>query len=63
MFVSIERIIRMDKQDMSRTCGFKDAELGFKRASCEITDEEYDEYFDNNCGKCKYMCEICMYGE
>ena len=41
----------MQKQDMSATCGFKDVEL------------YYDEYWNNNCGKCVHMVEICMYGE
>ena len=25
--------------------------------------EEWNKWFDEHCGKCKYMCEICMYGE
>ena len=53
----------MDKIDMSSTCGFKDAEMWHKHYNHEITDEEFNKYWDNNCGKCIHMCEICMYGE
>lgn len=48
---------------MSSTCGFKDMEMWCKRASGEITDEEFYVYWNSNCGKCLYMCEICMCGE
>lgn len=53
----------MDKIDMSSICGFKDAEMWYKCYNREITDEEFNIYWDNNCGKCVHMCEICMYGE
>lgn len=51
------------KQDMSATCGFKDSEMWHKRDQGEISDNEFDSYWDNNCGKCIHMCEICMCGE
>ena len=25
--------------------------------------DEWNKWFGEHCGKCKYMCEICMYGE
>jgi len=50
-------------QDMSATCGFKDTAMYYKREIGEITEGEYFEYYDNNCGKCIYMWEICMCGE
>ena len=53
----------MQKQDMSATCGFRDVELYYKLKDGEITQEEYDEYWNNNCGKCVHMVKICMYGE
>jgi hypothetical protein len=53
----------MNKQDMSKECGFKDADMYYARESSKITDEEFNQYWDNNCGKCLYMCEICMCGE
>lgn len=53
----------MKKKDMSGTCGFKDVEMYYKCENGEISNLEFLEYFNNNCGKCKYMCEICMYGE
>lgn len=45
------------KQDMSKTCEFKYQE---KR---EMSQEEWQKWYDSNCAKCQYMCEICMYGE
>lgn len=53
----------MQKQDMSATCGFRYVELYYKFKNGEATQEEYDEYWNNNCGKCEHMNEICMYGE
>ena len=53
----------MQKQDMSATCEFRDVELYYKLKNGEITQEEYDEYWNNNCSKCIHMVEICMYGE
>ena len=48
---------------MSSLCDFKDAEMYYKHHNHEITKEEFNEYWDNNCRKCVHMCEICMYGE
>jgi hypothetical protein len=46
---------------MSKTCGFKDAEMYYDRESGEITEEEFNQYWDNNCGKC-FICVkfVCM---
>ena len=52
----------MSKQDMSKECGFKEMEMFYKHYNGEITVEELDEYYNNNCMKCIYMYEICMYG-
>jgi hypothetical protein len=53
----------MQKQDMSEMCEFKNVELYYKLQNGEITQEEYDNYWDNYCSKCEYMNEICMYGD
>ena len=52
----------MDKKDMSKTCGFKDAEMDYK-AGKEITYEEAEQWYKENCYQCKYASDICMYGE
>lgn len=52
-----------NKLDMSKECGFKDAEMWHKCSSGEITQEELNIYWNNYCGKCVYMNEICMCGE
>jgi hypothetical protein len=53
----------MDKQDMSKECGFKDIEMFYKRYNGEISQQEHDEYYKKFCGKCEYASDICMYGE
>ena len=53
----------MDKLDMSKNCGFNDVEMWHKRDRNEITQEEYDIWVTNNCSKCTYSSDICMYGE
>ena len=52
-----------NKLDMSKTCGFKDAEIWYKYYNGEISAKEFDEYHNNNCLKCIYASDICMYGE
>lgn len=44
----------------------KDCELAYfemcgKRFSGEITDKEFDEWYDGHCAKCVYMSEVCMF--
>lgn len=53
----------MDKQDMSKSCGFKSVEIWNKYYNDEITAKEFDEYYQNYCLKCIYTSDICMYGE
>ena len=53
----------MSKQDMSKECGYKDAEMHFKRDYGMITEEEFNEYWNKYCGRCLFMCDICMCGE
>lgn len=50
--------------DMHDRCGFKYDEYWFKtNITHEIRTEEFNKWHDSHCGRCKYMCEICMYGE
>ena len=50
-------------KDMSSKCGIKYFEMCIQERDGQITDEEFQEWFADNCAKCSYMCEICMYGE
>jgi len=47
---------------MSKHCKFADLDMMLKRENGEITNEEFQKWYDENCGKCIHMCEICMYG-
>ena len=52
------------KQDMSKTCGFSYQDNWTKaNVTHEISQEEWKKWYTTHCGKCQYMCEICMYGE
>lgn len=42
------------KYDMSDKCGFLYE---------EPRTPEWEQWYMENCDKCCYMCEICMYGE
>jgi hypothetical protein len=53
----------MKKYDMSKTCAFKNFDMWKAHVENRITDEEYYSWYDQHCGRCKYMCEICMWGE
>lgn len=48
---------------MSPTCGFKDSEMWHAADEGEITDIEYDIWYEAHCAKCIYAYEICMYRE
>lgn len=52
----------MDKKDRSRTCEFKDAEMHYM-AGKEVTYEESEKWFNENCIQCIWAGDICMYGE
>lgn len=51
------------KIDMSKKCGFKYYEYRKLKAENALSQDEWNNWYGNNCSKCKYMCEICMYGE
>lgn len=54
----------MDKEDMSEYCDFKYNEYWLAANHLHtMSQDEWNKWFDERCGKCKYMCEICMYGE
>lgn len=57
-------MLENNKQDMSKMCNFKYEENWIKANHDKTMEqEEWDKWFSEYCGKCKYMCEICMYGE
>ena len=53
-----------NKQDMSKICNFEYNE-NWVKANCDETmaEEEWNKWYSEHCEKCKYMSEICMYGE
>jgi hypothetical protein len=52
------------KQDMSKTCGFKHNEyISAVHVTHTMSAEDWDKWYSKNCANCKYMSEICMYGE
>lgn len=54
----------LHNMDMHDICGFKYNEYRLKASiTHEIKIDEFNKWYDSHCGKCKYMCEICMYGE
>lgn len=54
----------MKKQDMSSDCGFQ-YERKWVEANIHktLSQEEWMEWYNSNCGKCIHMCEVCMFGE
>ena len=52
------------KCDMSGTCGFKYDEY-WMRANHYHTmpQDEWNKWYNEHCGRCQYMCEICMHGD
>lgn len=54
----------MDKKDMSEFCDFKYDEYWLAANHLHtMSQDKWNKWFDEHCGKCKYMCEICMYRE
>lgn len=52
------------KQDMSQSCGFGYNDYWIKANELHtMSQEDWKEWYGEHCGKCQYMCEICMYGE
>lgn len=52
------------KIDMSKECGFKYFEYWNQANHLRtMSQDEWSKWYDNHCGKCQYMCEICMHGE
>lgn len=49
--------------DMHDKCGIGYEGMWMKLINHEITQDEFDAWFDENCAKCSYMNEVCMYGE
>lgn len=54
--------MKNNKVDMSATCGHRDYEVS-SQAGEQITYEEAEKWFDDNCGKCIWSSDICMHGE
>lgn len=52
------------KEDMSECCDFKYNEYWLAANHLRtMPQDEWNKWFDEHCGKCKYMREICMYRE
>lgn len=51
------------KVDKSYNCKLAYFDMCIKRLNQEITEEEFQDWFNRYCLNCLYMCEICMYGE
>jgi len=53
-----------EKVDMSEKCGFKYFEYWNQANNLRtMSQDEWNKWYDEHCGKCKYMSEICMHGE
>jgi hypothetical protein len=53
----------LDK-DMSETCGMHYFEYeAAAKVDHTMPVSEFKQYYNEHCADCKYMCEICMYGE
>ena len=53
-----------EKQDMSNCCKFKYDEYWMNANYYKTMSQEvWLNWYRDNCGKCQYMSEICMYGE
>lgn len=44
-------------------CGLAYETMFGKRHRGEISEAEFQKWYSDNCAKCRYMGEICMYGE
>ena len=54
----------LDKKDMTFQCGFKSEDNWYNAHVNKTLDmDEYYKWYDNNCAKCIYASEVCMYGE
>jgi hypothetical protein len=52
------------KQDMSKECNFKYSEYWVAANVLHtMSQDAWSNWYNQHCGKCQYMCEICMYGE
>jgi hypothetical protein len=54
----------MDKLDMSDTCG-QNYESNWYSAHVTrtLSQEKWQKWYSEYCANCKYMCEVCMFGE
>lgn len=54
----------MIKQDMTFQCGLKSEENWYNAHIDKTLDiDEYYKWYDDNCAKCIYASDVCMYGE
>ena len=53
-----------EKKDMSNSCDFMYQDYWTKaNVTHELTQEDWMRWYNEHCANCKYMGEICMYGE
>lgn len=56
--------IKIAKTDMSKQCGFRYTEYWVSaNVDGTMSQEEFNSWYSENCGKCIYMGEVCMYDE
>lgn len=52
------------KQDMSAVCGHHYEEYWYAaNEKHTMPQDQFQQWFKQNCAKCLYMSEICMFGE
>lgn len=61
--VTIGRKSLVSKIDMSDSCNFMYFSMFSKMTSGNISLEEWERWYEDHCGKCEFMNEICMYEE
>lgn len=56
--------LQVERKDMSDECGFKYDEYWMAANHYRtMSQEDWQDWYRQNCRNCKYMCEICMYAE
>lgn len=62
-YIGYKLVFVEDKVDNSLYCEFAYQDMFAKRYNDEITQEEFEEWYNENCKDCIHMGEVCMFGE
>jgi len=62
-YIGYKLVFVEDKVDNSLYCEFELQNMVTKRDNGEITQEEFEEWYNENCKDCIHMGEVCMFGE